>query len=366
MEARKKRRVSMLLALLLALLLPAQAQAAPGRIDMTRESSLKIEYLIGEKTPAPGVRFDLYRVADVSADRKYTLTGALSKYSGYVSLEATDTEEWEALATTLLGFVRQDNVTPLDTGYTNQEGRLSFSKLTAGLYLVVGGQYVKGSKTYTAVPSLVSLPDADETGTSWLYDVTMEPKNTVYDDGGGSDDTVSRKVWKKWDDAGSKSSRPAQVFVQLLDTSGKVYRTAVLNEDSNWQCIWRDLPAGVQWTVVEQPVPGYTVAVRQMGATFIVTNTSKSNDRDDPDDPDDPHPPKDPDGPGRPDNPSNPEDPGKPDDPGRTDNPDPPKTPGGPKLPQTGVLWWPVPVLLAAGLMLVIVGLVRRRTDDAE
>lgn len=32
-----------------------------------------------------------------------------------------------------------------------------------------------------------------------------------------------------------------------------------------------------------------------------------------------------------------------------------------PKLPQTGQYWWPVPVLLASGLLLVAVGLVRRR-----
>ena len=36
------------------------------------------------------------------------------------------------------------------------------------------------------------------------------------------------------------------------------------------------------------------------------------------------------------------------------------------KLPQTGQPWWPVPVLLAAGLVLVIIGLVRRRGDDYE
>ena len=34
---------------------------------------------------------------------------------------------------------------------------------------------------------------------------------------------------------------------------------------------------------------------------------------------------------------------------------------GGSKLPQTGQLWWPVPVLALAGLVLVIFGLVRRK-----
>lgn len=36
------------------------------------------------------------------------------------------------------------------------------------------------------------------------------------------------------------------------------------------------------------------------------------------------------------------------------------KTPGN-KLPQTGVLWWPVPVLVCVGLVSVMVGIIRRR-----
>ena len=39
---------------------------------------------------------------------------------------------------------------------------------------------------------------------------------------------------------------------------------------------------------------------------------------------------------------------------------------GGGKLPQTGQLWWPVPVLACAGLGCIAVGLFRRREDRNE
>ena len=39
---------------------------------------------------------------------------------------------------------------------------------------------------------------------------------------------------------------------------------------------------------------------------------------------------------------------------------------GGKKLPQTGQLWWPVPVLACAGLGCIAVGLLRRREDRNE
>ncbi len=46
-------------------------------------------------------------------------------------------------------------------------------------------------------------------------------------------------------------------------------------------------------------------------------------------------------------------------------NPKPPK-PVPPTLPQTGLLWWPVPVLLFCGLLFVIFGLMRRKTSKNE
>ena len=44
----------------------------------------------------------------------------------------------------------------------------------------------------------------------------------------------------------------------------------------------------------------------------------------------------------------------------------PPSGSGGKKLPQTGQLWWPVPVLACAGLGCIAVGLFRRREAGDE
>lgn len=44
----------------------------------------------------------------------------------------------------------------------------------------------------------------------------------------------------------------------------------------------------------------------------------------------------------------------------------PPTSPGGKKLPQTGQLWWPVPVLTCGGLGCIVVGLLRRRRAGDE
>lgn len=67
-------------------------------------------------------------------------------------------------------------------------------------------------------------------------------------------------------------------------------------------------------------VENYTVEITQEGKVFVVTNTYV---------------------------PEKPTTPSKPDT----------------SLPQTGQLWWPVPVLLAVGLLFVVIGLIRRRDD---
>ena len=43
-----------------------------------------------------------------------------------------------------------------------------------------------------------------------------------------------------------------------------------------------------------------------------------------------------------------------------------PDEPDTPPLPDTGLLWWPVPVLTALGLLCLVVGLLRRRGGRHE
>lgn len=47
-------------------------------------------------------------------------------------------------------------------------------------------------------------------------------------------------------------------------------------------------------------------------------------------------------------------------------NPTPPPPEPPEDLPQTGMLWWPVPVLLVCGLLSVVIGVTRRRSSENE
>ena len=275
----RKKLLSLLLCMICVfMLLPVQVFAA-GAIDTDRDVSLTIQYA-HNKTPVSGVQFDLYRVADVDVYAQFTLTGDFKKYP--VSVNDLTSATWKTLAETLSAYADRDKLTPLDSGKTDAKGMLTFpnqkSSLKPGLYLVVGRQLVQGGYTYTTEPFLVSLPNLDNASDIWTYDVTVTPKHTRTENPPTPDDrTIERKVLKVWKDD-VEQSRPKEVIVQLLK-DGAVYDTVTLNAANNWRYTWEKLPeynkdgSKVVWSVVEKELEDYTVLITQEGVTFTVTNT---------------------------------------------------------------------------------------------
>lgn len=304
------------------LLIPAAASAA-GAIDLSRDVRLTISYQ-DEDVPLAGAEFSVYLVADAGENGELTTTPAFRQFN--VDIRGRNDAAWKALARTLEGYVLRDQIEPTDSGATGQSGFLHFptgdTKLTPGLYLVLGQRHRQNGFRYDAAPFMVMLPAQSEH--TWSYEVIASPKHEKRE----IPDTpavITRKVLKVWDDDGHENSRPREITVQLL-RDGEVYDTVTLNADDNWRYTWTELDDDYRWTVVERELSGYTVRIDREGITFVVTNTYV--------------PTSPPDTPTQPTKPS---------------------TPGKPSLPQTGQLWWPVPVLMCVGPAFVAAGLLRRR-----
>ena len=342
----KKRRRQLYIALVclaaVISLLPRSARAI-GRIDTDQPVSLTVR--CQKEQAVSGVRFSLYQVADVSGTAAFRLTGDFAGYP--VSLDDLSSADWQALAGTLAAYAARDHLAPLDSGRTGSDGTLRFPQqqksLLPGLYLVVGDSYTAGNRIYTPSPFLICLPNLDSETDMWVYDETVDPKYT-WETGDGGDEgggTVRRKVLKVWEDDGAEDERPESVTVQLL-RNGKVYDTVTLSGKNRWSYEWSGLEQGDIWQVVEADVPEeYTVTVSREGVTFVVTNTLTEEITDEPT----------PEGP----LPEVPEE-NIPDEP----------VPQGPALPQTGVLWWPVPLLACAGMALFLAGWARRRSEECD
>ena len=330
-------------------------------VDTGQETSLTVYFGKGGNGFAD-VEFRVYRVAEVSAGARFTLTGDFADYP--VKVDGLDSSGWRALAQTLEGYAARDGLHPLQTAETGRDGKAVFSHLETGLYLVTGDRYRQGRYTYTPEPFLIALPTLDEAD-AWVYDAVVSCKyDSSYDPpgGGGDDDTVNRKVLKVWEDDGNEDKRPDEIVVQLL-RNGKVYDTVTLNAANSWRHTWTGLDDDYTWRVVEYKTPeGYTVTVEREGITFVMTNSWTEEIPDEPP----PEGDKPPDEPGEldePGTPDTPDEPGIPDKPGTPDEPGTPDTPDEPVLPQTGMLWWPVPALACAGLFLFLMGWGKRRHE---
>lgn len=305
-------------ALVLCLLLMAGlAPMALARelVDETQPASLTLKPQPESKVLA-GVAFSIYKVADVSKNTEYTTTEPFQGYN--VALEYETNDEWLAAASTLSGYVLRDNLTPTATGKTDENGCLIFLPLEVGLYLVLGEKTSLDGWDYTPTPFLVNVPSLNDAD-GWDYNATAYLKFGAEK----QPELVSRKVLKVWakDDT---TVRPAEITVQLL-RDGTVHDTVTLNAKNNWRHIWDGLDSQYDWKVVEKTVPKqYTVSVSQDGTTFVVTNTYTGT------------------------------------------LPTPTPKPGNPTLPQTGMLWWPVPLLAIGGIALCLLGYASRRRGADE
>lgn len=344
--------------LILTVLVPGTALAA-GMIDTGHAVTLTLSCRGQGDSGLYGQQYDIYRVADVDPYGELTVTKDFEAFN--VNITGQNDDAWRNLASTLEGYVlqasSQGSLKPADSGRTDAQGNLTFptstaNGLTPGLYLVTGRYFVQDGYYYEPAPFLIMLPGLEKEKNQWNYAVTASPKQES-----GIVVTppsyVSRKVLKVWNDNGKEASRPKEITVHLL-RDGKVYDTVKLSAASGWSWTWDKLSAGYKWNVVEEISGPYSIEITQEGITFVVKNTYEEET---------PVTPGEPDEPGNPDNPGTPV---SPVGPGTPDGPSLPDSPSGSKLPQTGMLWWPVPALAALGMLFLGAGMIFRRRETAE
>ena len=171
----------------------------------------------------------------------------------------------------------------------------SFTGLSSGIYLVVGKEVFQDGVFYMPQVSLVSL--SGDLSVDLKYETSVKPSRIHV-----------LKVWKR----DSKKSRPKSIEVCLLRSDGIVVDRVVLNSENQWSTTWDNLSTLYTYRVMETSVPsGYKESCTREKDTIILTNTGNYTDKVE-----------------------------------KKDE----------ELPNSGQLWWPVPVLLFVGLVLFGLG----------
>ena len=312
----KRNKVLLCLLAVLLMLLPERALAA-GSIDLAKDVSLTVTAFYDQKAVS-GMQFDAYLIANVDDCGELTVVERFAEYAEQLDIRGKNDAAWRDMAQKLEREIILDrDLRPSRSAVTDENGTAKFSDIPMGLFLIIGSSIEKSGYVYATPPFFVMLPEQDLSSNTWNYHVVANAKS------GQSPVTADYEVIKVWKDDCHKSQRPKTITIQLM-CDGKAYGDPVtLPENGRWQHTWTGLDVNHKWTVTEATQKGYKdPEVRQEGNTFIVTNTCNKS--------------------AVPDSPSNPD------------------------LPQTGQLWWPVPVLLCAGALFVVVGLIRRRGSKDE
>ncbi len=344
----------------------------------------------GNVTLLEGVTSKIYKVAEFDGNTQFTI---LDEYADYLNMDtiytAEDQSQMQEYFESLQSYIYSNNVTPTASGLSDSNGVTSYSSLGFGLYLVISETLDLTEYTYTFQSFVVSVPQIRELENGGIgysgSDVDINVEATPKCERIVKDIPEQYYVYKRWSDSGYESKRPVSITVYIYK-DGVEDSIVTLSNDNNWTYSW-STEKGHVWTVSEDTVDGYTSAVSQTGTSFTITNTynvpetpevpddEDEDDEDDEDDDDDE------------DNDTTTEDSTDESTPGDSTTADSSDSTGGlpdvlgavrklvsdgaavlgaRRLPQTGQLWWPLPILVIVGILLIRTGIKLSRSNRSR
>lgn len=204
-------------------------------------------------------------------------------------------QDVQGAANALENHILMDGIEADASNSSDSSYKASFTGLESGIYLVVGKEVESNGVFYMPQVSLVSL--SGDLNVDLKFETSDKPSRIHV-----------LKVWKK----DNKKSRPKSIEVCLLRSDGVVVDKVVLNSDNQWSTTWENLSTLYTYRVMETSVPsGYKESCTREKDTIVLTNTGNFTDKVE-----------------------------------KKDE----------VLPNSGQLWWPVPVLLFVGLVLFGLG----------
>lgn len=279
--------------------------------------TLKCEYA---GVPLKDMEWNVYKAADIS-DSGFIISDKFSQFP--VVFDTSSQEKTKNLAFTLQSYVLALKPVPDRTLKTSSDGTAVFDNLEKGCYLAVSGTVVSDDTVYYASPVLVNIPDTDGSESSVLS-VPKTESVKLHQDSFDMNITVEHK-WQK-------PSESSEVTVILIK-DGTEYDRAVLNKDNDWSYTWGHVPEDGRWTVIKvNPDKNWTVSyeldTRTDGSTkncrFIILSDTDIPQAESGSETGETVPESESTGPANDSYISG-------------------------SLPQTGQLWWPVPVLSFLG-----------------
>lgn len=256
----KKRLINYIVILLVFLLLGiTNVNATSNIVDISKKGSLNIRLSTNNSEVIKDTEITIYKVGEAAIENSNLI------FKNVLEIDSCkiDFTKDKNITSSMVECIQNTSVKK-ETNKTDRDGKVSFTNLDLGLYLVVQASDVKG---YSKIdPYLAMIPR--EIDNNWTYDIVSMPKTEIYQ-------TIDVKVIKVWNKQDENSKLPELVTIQLLKED-EVIDTIELNKENNWTYTWLDIEKSDKYTVKEINIPdGYTVTYKNEGYNFTVTNTDK-------------------------------------------------------------------------------------------
>ena len=214
------------------------------------------------------MHWQIYRVGH-REQNDYVFEGAFSGYRPTLGDVTKPMLEWNAdtvssAAETLRTYAITDKIPVRGQGETNDKGNLNFSGLEDGLYLVIGEILKKGTKTYIPSAIFFEMNGQEEAYLNSFPKIILETldKQTA--------DYSVKKVWMN--DKNQPPDESTYITCELY-RDGELKETVRLDESNGWVYQWTD-QTGHEWLVKEKEIPkNYTVAYKGNHTQYLIVNT---------------------------------------------------------------------------------------------
>lgn len=313
-----------------------------------------------------GMHWQIYRVG-YRVDNDYVFEGDFADCRATLGDRSKPMLEWDTETVADAGeTLRIETVVrkiPFRAeGYTDDAGRVSFGGLEDGLYLVWGDILHIGDTTY--IPSAIFFEmRGEDTAVLNAY-----PKIVLRTQRAELADYEVRKVWEN--DEAQPWDRSVYIIAERYRDNVK-YDEITLNAENGWSYTWEDTLEHT-WFVHEKVIPPhYTVAYQNNFTQYKIVNTYAEDETVSTDTTTVPTETGTTATTAFADTTSAPATSERTSPPPGTTPPPPPSgtvttTVSEEKVPQTGQLWWPVPLLALGGVLLLGLGFRLTKKDEAE
>lgn len=160
-------------------------------VDTDKKGSIEILFDTMRDEPVANAEFTLYQVAAMVDQGGYTVLELTGGFEGSnVQLKNLTAQQSKEASAALLEYQKANHISG-DTKKTDANGKLSWTGLQTGLYLLVPGQMQK----YRTDPSLISIPT--NLNAQLLYDMSVNPKAERIPDPVYPPEESEERTWTK-------------------------------------------------------------------------------------------------------------------------------------------------------------------------